>query len=493
LRGGLVRAGREFDLDVFSDVDVGDAPVAHLFQRALDGFALGIHHGFLWCNDNFCFHLCSENFGIGGGNFAEGTSFKRVIFGAAQSCQRVRARTQCQRVNAQRILVIGGGIVGLASAFKLGRRFPGARVTVLEKEARVARHQTGNNSGVLHCGLYYRPGSLKARLAVQGIQEMAAFCRDSGVPHEICGELVVAVDEAEVPRLKQLHERGRQNGLQGLKWLSREEMREIEPHAAGVAGLRVPQEGIVDYPKVCEVLLQKISAQGGTVVTRAKVTQLRQNGSGWVVGTTAGDFETNFLVNCAGLHCDRVSELAGERRDVRIVPFRGEYYKLKPGRQHLVKHLIYPVPDPEFPFLGVHFTRLIHGGIEAGPNAVLALAREGYRKTDFNAADFFDALSFAGLWKFLGRHKRICWVEWKRSFSKKLFCASLQRLVPEVQMEDLETGGAGVRAQAMSPDGTLVQDFSFVRGRNALHVLNAPSPAATASLAIGEEIARQIE
>jgi L-2-hydroxyglutarate oxidase len=396
-------------------------------------------------------------------------------------------------VSAQRIIVIGGGIVGLASAFKLGKKFPSARVTVLEKEPQVGRHQTGNNSGVLHCGLYYRPGSVKARMAVPGIQEMVAFCRNHGVPHEICGKLVVAVDDTEVERLKSLHERGRQNGLQGLKWLSREEMLEIEPHVAGVAGLRVPQEGIVDYPKVCEALLKEISAQGGRTVTKAKVTKLRPTGSGWVAGTTAGEFEADFLVNCAGLHSDRVSELAGEQREVRIVPFRGEYYKIKPNRQHLVRHLIYPVPDPQFPFLGVHFTRLIHGGIEAGPNAVLAFAREGYKKTDLNPADLFDALSFGGLWKFLGRHQRMCWEELKRSFSKKLFCASLQRLVPDVRMEDLETGGAGVRAQAMSPDGTLVQDFSLVRGRRALHVLNAPSPAATAALTIGEEIARQVD
>ena len=396
-------------------------------------------------------------------------------------------------MSAQRIIVIGGGIVGLASAFKLGRKFPSARVTVLEKEAQVGRHQTGNNSGVLHCGLYYRPGSVKARMVVPGIQEMVAFCRDHGVPHEICGKLVVAVDDTEVERLKNLRERGRQNGLQGLKWLSRGEMLEIEPHVAGVAGLRVPQEGIVDYPKVCEALLKEIYAQGGRTVTKAKVTQLRPTNNGWVAGTTAGEFEADFLVNCAGLHCDRVSELAGEQREVRIVPFRGEYYKLKPERQHLVRHLIYPVPDPQFPFLGVHFTRLIHGGIEAGPNAVLAFAREGYKKTDFNPADLFDALSFGGLWKFLGRHQRMCWEELKRSFSKKLFCASLQRLVPDLRMEDLETGGAGVRAQAMSPDGTLVQDFSLMHGRRALHVLNTPSPAATAALTIGEEIARQVD
>jgi len=395
-------------------------------------------------------------------------------------------------VGKQRIIVIGGGIVGLGTALKLGKKFSGANVTVLEKEPKVGLHQTGNNSGVLHCGLYYKPGSVKARMAVHGVQEMMAFCRDHDVPHEICGKLVVAVDESEVPRLKHLQERGQQNGLTGLKWMGQEEMREIEPHVGGVAALRVPQEGIVDYPKVCEAMLKRITAQDGKVVTSARVTKLKPTGTRWVAVTTAGDFEADFVVNCAGLHCDRVSELAGEQRAVRIIPFRGEYYKLKPARQHLVKHLIYPVPDPQFPFLGVHFTRLIEGGVEAGPNAVLAFKREGYKKTDFSAADLFDALSFGGLWKFLGLHKRMCWEEIKRSFSKELFCQSLQRLVPGIRVDDLETGGAGVRAQAMSPDGTLVQDFSFVRGRRALHVLNAPSPAATAALTIGEEIASQL-
>ncbi len=395
-------------------------------------------------------------------------------------------------VGKQTIIIIGGGIVGLGTALKVGKKFSEAQVIVLEKESKVGLHQTGNNSGVLHCGLYYKPGSVKARMAVQGVQEMIAFCRDNDVPHEVCGKLVVAVDETEVQRLKNLHERGKQNGLQGLLWLGREEMREIEPHVGGVAALRVPQEGIVDYPKVCEAMLRRIAQQGGKVVTNARVTKLKPTGKGWVAATTAGEFEADFVVNCAGLHCDRVSELAGEKRAVRIVPFRGEYYKLKPARQHLVKHLIYPVPDPQFPFLGVHFTRLIEGGVEAGPNAVLAFKREGYKKTDINAADLFDALSFGGLWRFLGQHKRMCWEEIKRSFSKELFCRSLQRLVPEIRVNDLEAGGAGVRAQAMSPDGTLVQDFSFVRGRKALHVLNAPSPAATAALTIGEEIARQL-
>lgn len=391
-----------------------------------------------------------------------------------------------------RITIIGGGIVGLATAFKLGRKLPSAQITLLEKEAAVGRHQTGNNSGVLHAGLYYKPGSNKSRLAVTGIQEMVAFCREHEIPHEICGKLVVAVDETEVARLHALHERGQQNGLQGLRWLERGQMLEIEPHVGGIAALHVPQEGIVDYPKVCEILQQKISAQGGRVVTGAKVTRLQPQSNGWLAHSAAGDFEADFLVNCAGLHSDRVGELAGEKREVRIVPFRGEYYQLKRERQHLVRNLIYPVPDPQFPFLGVHFTRLIHGGVEAGPNAVLAFAREGYRKTDFNPADLFDALTFPGLWRFLAKHKRMSWEEIKRSFSKQLFCESLQRLVPEICPDDLERGGAGVRAQAMSPDGTLVQDFCFQQSRRALHVLNAPSPAATASLAIGEQIAGQV-
>ena len=395
-------------------------------------------------------------------------------------------------MSSQRIIIIGGGIVGLATAFKLARQAPTARITVLEKEDGVGRHQSGHNSGVLHCGLYYKPGSVKARLAVDGIREMAAFCVENQIPHEVCGKLVVAANESEVPRLRDLHERGQQNGLQDLRWLTREQMLEIEPHVGGVAALRVPQEGIVDYPRVCEVLTAKLTEQGTQVVTRARVVRLREQSAGWVAETTAGDFEADFIVNCAGLHCDRVSELAGERREVRIVPFRGEYYRLKPERQFLVRHLIYPVPDPAFPFLGVHFTRLIHGGIEAGPNAVLAFAREGYRKTDLNVTDLWDAVTFPGLWRFLGKHKRMSWEELKRSFSKKLFCQSLQRLVPDLRESDLQTGGAGVRAQAMSPQGELVQDFCFVRRARALHVLNAPSPAATASLAIGSEIARQV-
>jgi len=391
-------------------------------------------------------------------------------------------------VNSKKVIIVGGGIVGLATAYRLGERFPGAEITLLEKEDAVGRHQTGHNSGVLHCGLYYKPGSVKARLAVTGIRQMVAFCQENGIAHEVCGKLVVAVDESEVPRLRALEERGCANGLEGLRWLDADAMREIEPHVGGVAALRVPQEGIVDYPRVCETLVAKLKARGAQVITGARVERIRHAGAGWVCQTAAGEHYCDFLINCAGLHCDLVAQLAGERRDLRILPFRGEYYKIRPERQSLVRHLIYPVPDPQFPFLGVHFTRLIHGGIEAGPNAVLALAREGYRKSDFNPFDLYDALTYGGFWRFMSRYPSMCWYELRRSYSRKLFCESLQRLVPEIEPGDLETGGSGVRAQAISPAGELVQDFRLIARANVLHVLNAPSPAATASLAIGAEI-----
>lgn len=389
-------------------------------------------------------------------------------------------------------LIIGGGLVGLATAWQLLRSGRVPSLTLLEKEPRVGAHQSTHNSGVLHAGLYYKPGSLKARLAVEGIREMTAYCREKNIPHEICGKVVVAVEESEVPRLRELEARGHANGLAGLRWLDRDGLLALEPHAAGVAALHVPEEGIVDYAAVCEALREDILALNGSVATGAEVVRLRETVDGWIAETTAGEFTGDFLINCAGLHSDRVCRLAGLDPADCIVPFRGEYYKLRPEAAHLVRHLIYPVPDPKFPFLGVHFTRLIHGGIEAGPNAVLAFGREAYRKTQWNLRDLAEAVGFSGLWKFLARHPRMAWDEGLRSLSKKLFCQSLQRLVPELREEDLVPGDAGVRAQAISRDGELVQDFRLVAGPRALHVVNAPSPAATASLAIGREIVQRI-
>ncbi len=391
-----------------------------------------------------------------------------------------------------KVAIIGGGLVGLATAYRLLQRFPSVELLLLEKEDGPGQHQSGHNSGVLHAGLYYRPGSKRARLAVQGIRQMVKFCQHHGIPFEQCGKIVVAAAEDEKPRLQALFERGVANGLTGIRMLDREQTREIEPHAAGVAAIHVPEEGIVDYEMVSRVLAGEIGERGGETKYRSEVTRLRQ-GSRWVIETRSGDYEADFLINCSGLHCDRVSRMAGNHDPAKIVPFRGEYYKLRPERQHLVRNLIYPVPDPSFPFLGVHFTRLIHGGVEAGPNAVLALAREGYRKTDFSFRDAFETLTYRGFWRFFLRYPAMCWAELRRSFSKELFCRSLQRLVPEVCIGDLAPGGAGVRAQALSPAGQLVDDFYFVRQPHALHVLNAPSPAATASLAIGAEIVATAE
>jgi L-2-hydroxyglutarate oxidase LhgO len=394
--------------------------------------------------------------------------------------------------STQHILVIGGGAVGLASAYRILQAQPGARLTLLEKEPGVGRHQTGNNSGVMHCGLAYRPGTAKARLAVRGIRQLTGFCVEKGIRHDVCGKLVVASQPDQAPRLRNLLERGTANGLRGLELLGPEQIKEVEPHARGVAALRVPEEGIVDYPAVCETLAREIEARGGRVECGAGVQRLERLGREWIAHTPRGEFQADVIVTCAGLQADRVARLAGERPEVRIVPFRGDYYKLKPHREYLVRNLIYPVADPKFPFLGVHFTRLIAGGVEAGPNAVLALKREGYTRTAFDAADAWDAVTFAGLWRFAGRHFGMCVAEVKRAFSKELFCRTLQALVPEVQPEDLEEAGAGVRAQAMRPDGNLVEDFEILVRPAAVHVLNAPSPAATACLAIGEEVAARV-
>ena len=385
-------------------------------------------------------------------------------------------------------IVIGGGIVGLAVARELLLKKPGASVCVLEKEDGPGRHQSTHNSGVLHCGLYYKPGSLKARLAVRGIRLMTDFCREHSVAHEICGKVVVATSEAEVERLRDLETRGQQNGLEGLQWLDAAQLREIEPHAAGLAALRVPQEGIVDYQAVCDALVREIERLGGTFQKNARVTAIHDNLGGWVLETPASEFEARYLINCAGLFSDRIAALAGTKNEIRIVPFLGEYFELAPEARHLVRHLIYPVPDPAFPFLGVHFTRLIHGGIEAGPNAVLALAREGYSTTNIHPREAAEILAFPGLWNFLRRYPSMVWDEGRRSLSKTLFAQSLQKLVPEIRPEHLAPGGSGVRAQAMSRDGTLLQDFHMVQKPRVLHVINAPSPAATASLAIAEEI-----
>lgn len=393
---------------------------------------------------------------------------------------------------ASSFLVVGGGLVGLATAHKLQRRVPRARVTLLEKEARVGAHQSTHNSGVLHCGLHYRPGSLKARLAVEGIRQMVAFCRAHAIPHEICGKVVVAVTADEVPRLDELLRRGQANGLDGLQRLDSAGLKRIEPHAAGVAAARVPQEGIVDYQAVCDTLERLVREGDGRVVTGAKVRALTERADGWTAQTEAGEYSSDVVVTCAGLHADRVAALAGERQALRIVPFRGEYYRLSAEAQHLVRHLIYPVPDPSFPFLGVHFTRLVRGGVECGPNAVLAFAREGYSAGRIDLVDLADALGFPGLWRFIRRHRAMVGRELLQSLSRARFCRALQRLVPELRPADLRPGGAGVRAQAMSPAGELLQDFEIVRRPRALHVLNAPSPAATASLAIADHVVEQL-
>ena len=389
------------------------------------------------------------------------------------------------------VSIVGGGIVGCATAFRLQQARPKLRILLLEKEPALGRHQTGNNSGVLHAGLYYKPGSAKAQLAVQGLQQMTAFCREHGVPFEQCGKIVLATAPEQLPRLDTLWQRGLANGLQGLRRLDAHQIQEIEPHARGLAAIHVPQEGIVDYPAVIEKLGQLIQGAGGEIRLQAKVTRLARRPDSWVAETSAGDFSGRFVITCAGLHSDRLVKAAGHKVAAKIIPFRGEYYKLRPERQHLVRNLIYPVPDPQFPFLGVHFTRLIRGDIEAGPNAVLAFAREGYRWSNVNLRDLAETLAFPGLWRFLKAYPSMCGYEIRRSLSIRLFCQSLQQLVPEIRAGDLMTGGAGVRAQAMTPEGRLFEDFLFEEDRGMLHVVNAPSPAATAALAIGSHIAQK--
>jgi (S)-2-hydroxyglutarate dehydrogenase len=387
------------------------------------------------------------------------------------------------------ITVIGAGIVGLATAVSLTERHPRARVVVLDKEARIATHQTGHNSGVIHSGIYYKPGSFKARLCVEGARLMTEFCDAHGIGYERCGKVIVATEEEEVPRLTALHERGTANGVPGLKLVSGDEVREWEPHVRAVRGMLSPATGIVDYTQVADKMAALITQRGAEVVTGAGVRGIRRDGGLLTVETEAGPVSTRHLINCAGLHSDRVAALMGIRPEVQIIPFRGEYYMLKPERRSLVRGLIYPVPDPRFPFLGVHFTRTVHGDVEAGPNAVLALAREGYTMGTVRPAEALRTLTYRGFWNMGRRYWKMGVYEVYRSVSKGAFVASLQRLVPGIQASDIAPGGAGVRAQAVSPDGSLVDDFKISVTDGAIHVLNAPSPAATASLAIGRHIA----
>lgn len=386
------------------------------------------------------------------------------------------------------VVIIGGGVVGLGVGLEISRRFPRLRLLLVEKEDQVARHQSGHNSGVIHSGVYYKPGSVKARLCVSGAAAMVQFCREHGIAHNVCGKVIVATQAEELPRLEELRKRGEANGLAGLRMIGPEELREIEPHATGLQALVVPSTGVTDYAKVCEKYAELISAAGGTVLLSAAVTGIRRMENEIVVETARAAFSTSALINCAGLFSDRISWMAGDDPEVMIVPFRGEYYDLVPERAALVRALIYPVPDPRFPFLGVHFTRRITGKVDAGPNAVLALAREGYRHRDINVRDMASAFSFPGFWRMAGRHWRNAIDEWHRSLSKAAFVRALQRLLPEVSEKDLVPGGSGVRAQALKPDGALVDDFQFVPSGKVLHVLNVPSPAATASLTIGKAI-----
>jgi L-2-hydroxyglutarate oxidase LhgO len=386
------------------------------------------------------------------------------------------------------VAIIGAGIVGLATGLELTHRFPGISLAVIEKESIVAGHQSSHNSGVIHSGIYYKPGSLKAKLCVEGGEALQRFCQENGVPYEICGKVIVATAESELSQLNELYRRGNANGLKGLRVLTQDEIREIEPYATGVGGIHVPSTGIVDYAKVAEKYAELIVSRGGAIHLSHEVTSLIRSSGNTVVETTRGPIQTKLVINCAGLQSDRISRMANAKLDLTIVPFRGEYYEIVPAKHHYLKGLLYPVPDPQFPFLGVHFTRRMGGGVEAGPNAVLAMKREGYLKSSFDFGDVFEYAMFPGFWTMTARHWRMSMGEYHRSWSKAAFVRALQRLMPELAREDLVPGASGVRAQALDISGKLIDDFHFAYTDGMVHVCNVPSPAATASLAIGKYI-----
>jgi len=387
--------------------------------------------------------------------------------------------------------IIGGGIVGLSTAMAIGKRYPNSRILVLEKESQWAFHQTGNNSGVIHSGVYYKPGSFKAKFCRDGCQSMVEFCQEHNLPHEVCGKVIVATEEKELPLLENLYQRGLQNGIKVAR-ITAEEVKEVEPHVNCLAGIRVFSTGIADYKQVCMKYAELIRLQGGDLRLNTKVLKIVDVPHGKVLETTQGTFEANCIVNCAGLYSDRIAKMAGVDPKAKIVPFRGEYYELVPEKRYLVNTLIYPVPNPAFPFLGVHFTKMIDGSVHAGPNAVLSLKREGYKKTDFDLRDFVEVMTYPAFWKLASKFADEGIKEMVRSFSKAVFVQSLQRLIPEVQMDDVIPTHAGVRAQALMDNGNLVDDFLIIKDENAVHVCNAPSPAATSSLEIGKAVAEQV-
>ncbi|MCM3677186.1 MULTISPECIES: L-2-hydroxyglutarate oxidase [Peribacillus] len=387
--------------------------------------------------------------------------------------------------------IVGGGIVGLSTGMALYQRFPNAKVVVIEKESVVADHQTGHNSGVIHSGIYYKPGSFKARFARQGSKSMTEFCRMHGIEHDICGKVIVATKPEELPLLDDLYSRGLQNEL-AIQRIGVDELKEIEPHVNGLGAIRVPQAGIVNYRQVSEKMADIIRGKGGEIKLNTKVEKIDEDLDEVIIDTSNGTIKARVVINCAGLHSDRIAAAAGYKTDMKIVPFRGEYFKLKPEKRFLVNHLIYPVPNPKFPFLGVHFTRMISGEVDAGPNAVLSFKREGYKKTDFNAKDLTEVLSYKGFWKLASKFMKEGMDEYVRSFSKKQFTKSLQELIPEIQEDDLIPAPAGVRAQALQDDGNMVDDFHIIMGKRTIHVCNAPSPAATASIEIGKEVVNRI-